>query len=447
VDTKHPKAVQLRTAIMGAYLIKHPLDCSLCDKVDDCCLHKFASRARLYGFTRVAGKRYLQRDLRPLGKKIAIDDAKCILCGRCLKFCHDILGEEILGKIKNERGIDEIRTYPSKNCDGNYSLNLVDVCPAGAIVDIEKNHERPLWALNQTPSISPVSSVGVNTYIVHDGKHVHHIIPRRNDRVNESWMPDSSRELVSIFDPSNRITHAMRSGEKSDIKIAIAFATNKILSQSTGTCILCSGKMSLEDQFILKKFTDIIPTNVYFLKRKSDSDDFLISDDPYPNCAGAEILRLSTEKNTHEDLNQLYADVRNGVYKNIICVYENLFDENPASKIFDGVSITYIGHEKNRTSNVANFAFPVRTIFERTGTFISRDHLAQRFCKAVPPPTKNILECWEILSLIMNTYSHGDTSDYLTIDQIWKDLPQISECFAAIDFASLPSDGIFLKKS
>jgi hypothetical protein len=259
-------------------------------------------------------------------------------------------------------------------------------------------------------------------------------------------MPDSSRELVNILNPNNRVIQVMRSGEKSDIKIAIAFATNKILSQSVGTCILCSGKMTLEDQFILKRFTDVIPTKVYFLRRESKGDGFLISDDPYPNCAGAEILRLATEKNSHKNLNQLYEDVRNGTCKNIICVYEDLFGDNPNSKIFDGIPITYVGYEKNRTSSIANFVFPVKTIFENTGTFINRDHLVQRFFKAIPPPAKNILECWEVLSLLMNTYSYGASSDYLTIDQIWQDLPNASELFTGINFSDLPLNGIFLKK-
>ncbi|MDR2720806.1 MAG: (2Fe-2S)-binding protein, partial [Puniceicoccales bacterium] len=87
VDTEYPQAAKLRRAIINAYLLKHPLDCSLCDKMGGCFLHKFALHTNFRGFTRIIGKQYSQRNLRPLGAKIAIDDDKCILCGRCLKFC------------------------------------------------------------------------------------------------------------------------------------------------------------------------------------------------------------------------------------------------------------------------------------------------------------------------------------------------------------------------
>jgi NADH-quinone oxidoreductase subunit G len=446
VDTEHPQAEKLRQTMTNAYLLKHPLDCSLCDKVGDCFLHKFAQHTNFRGFTRVIGRRYWQRNLRPLGKKIAMDDAKCIFCGRCLKFCTDILGEEILGKMQNERNLDEIGVYPGKNCDGNYSLNLVDICPAGAMVEI-CDYSHLAWNLHHTPSISPESSVGINTYILHDGKRVHRIVPRRNDRVNESWMTDSARNLVDILKPNNRITNVMREGERSDVGIAIAFAVNKILLNKSNTCILCSGKTSLEDQLVLKKFMDTVPVSVYFLRRKGDGDGFLISDDPYPNCTGAQIMRLCTEVNTHEDLSELYDMIRAGTFKNIICIYEDLFADGVDSKIFDDVSIIYIGHENNRTAKIANFAFPVKTIFERTGTFVNRDYLLQKFFKAVPPPSEKIFECWEILALIGNTYYFGESNDYLTTEQIWKDLPYFTEIFKDIDFNGIPPDGILLKKS
>ncbi|MDR3274072.1 MAG: molybdopterin-dependent oxidoreductase [Puniceicoccales bacterium] len=446
VDTDHPQAVKLREAIINIYLLKHPLDCSLCDKVGDCFLHKFALHTNFHGFTRVVGKQYWHRNLRSLGGKIAVDDEKCILCGRCLRFCNDILGEDILGKIKNERNLDEINVYPGKSCDGNYSLNLVDLCPAGALVDKTCDHDQMAWDLRHTPSISPESSTGINTYILHDNRHVHRIISRKNDKINEAWITDSSRSLVNILNPNNRITQVMRGGKRFDVKMAIALAVNGILSSGGNIYILCSGETSLEDQFVLKRFLDVVSANVYFLKRRGQSDGFLVSDEPYPNCAGAQITRLSTEINTHQDLSDLYEMVQSGTCKNIICVYEDLFADPVNSKIFDDVSISYIGYKNNKTAKIANFVFPVKTLFERTGTFVNKDYILQKFFKAVPPPSKNVFECWEILSLLMNTYYYGEKADYLTLDQIWKDLPYIIADFKDVDFHNVPLDGFFLKK-
>ncbi|MDR0715644.1 MAG: (2Fe-2S)-binding protein [Puniceicoccales bacterium] len=279
VNTEHPQAAKLRESIINIYLMKHPLDCSLCDKVGSCFLHKFVLYTNFHGFTRVTGRQYWRRNLRPLGGKIAIDDEKCILCDRCLRFCRDVLGEDILGRIKNDHNLDEINVYPGKSCANNYSLNLVDICPAGALIDQTCYYDKLAWDLQHTPSISPESSVGVNTYILHDGKHVHRIIPRRNDSINESWMPDSARDLVNILRADNRTTQVMRSGEKSDIRMMIAFVVDRIISHSEETYVLCSGETSLEDQFVLKRFLDIIPANLYFLKKQGVGDGFLISNE------------------------------------------------------------------------------------------------------------------------------------------------------------------------
>lgn len=446
IDTEYPQAVKLRETIINMYLLKHPLDCSLCDKVGNCFLHKFASHTKFRGFTRVVGKHYWQRDLKPLGDKISIDHVKCIFCGRCLKFCREILGEDILGKIKNENDIDEVRLYPGKECNNNYSLNLVDICPAGAIIENKRDTDYPEWNLKHTPSIAIESSVGINTYILHDKKHIYRIIPRKNDLINQIWMTDSARNFSNILDINSRITQVQRLRKLSDIRISLAYAVNKLLNNNKGTYVVCSGEMSLEDQFVLKRFLDITFATPYFVKRKGIGDNFLISDDPYPNTTGAIIMRLATEVNTHENLDDLYKYIQKGRCNNVICIYEDLFIDKVDSKIFDDVNIIYIGYKKNRTANIANFVFPVVTVFERTGTFVNKDFILQKFFKAVNPPGKGVLECWEVLSLLLNTYFRGVEDEYLTLQQIWHDLSYTVQIFNNINFKDIPLNGLILKK-
>ena len=128
-------------------------------------------------------------------------------------------------------------------------------------------------------------------------------------------------------------------------------------------------------------------------------------------------------------------------------MYEDLFQDGPPEEIFKDVSVIYIGYKKNSTSSMANFVFPVRTVFERTGTFVNRDHILQKFFKAVNPPRKNIWECWAVLSLIMNTCSQSQKPNYAKIEEIWESLPGFAEIFDGIDFNNIPLDGILLKKN
>ncbi|MDE6431921.1 MAG: hypothetical protein K2L13_00820, partial [Opitutales bacterium] len=373
IDTEFPQAVLWRSTIMDLYLVNHSLDCSNCDKAENCFLRKFAFGSKFHGISELFGTRECQKVRKKLGDKISIDNAQCILCGRCLSFCNDVLGEDILGKIKNEQNIDEINTYPGREFNNNYSLNLVDLCPVGAIINNNRDSAHMAWNLQRTPSVSPESSVGINTYILHDKKHVYRIIPRENEHVNQSWMTDSARELHKILEPQNRIFNVQKSGKTADLKMTLAHAANKILSSNKGIYVVCSGEMSLEDQFVLKRFLDVTSAIPYFVKKTIPGDGFLVSDDPYPNTNGAKMMRLSTEANTHVDLKDLYADISNGKCDNVICVYEDIFDESVDDAQLADVNVTYIGYRRNRTSQIANFVFPVATIFERSGTFINKD--------------------------------------------------------------------------
>ena len=424
IDTKNEQAIELRNAVMSLYLLKHSMDCSLCDKVEDCFFHKFAINNNFRGQTRLQGTKYVDRKLKRLGDRISIDNMQCISCGRCLTFCNEILGEDILGNIRNEQNIPEVSTYPGKEFNNNYSLNLVDLCPVGAIVDnSQKDFDHQIWKLRRTPSISPESSVGINTYVLHNKKHVFRIIPRDNERINQSWMTDSARELYKIQEPANRVIYAQQSGKPAEIRRTLAYASGTFLQNNSGTFIVFSGEMSLEDQFALKRFMDVMVAAPYFVRRTTEGDGFLMSDDPYPNTAGAALLRLSNKENTHPDLKDLYGFVAEGRCTTIISVYEDLFADEPPDGLFDNTKIIYVGYRANRTSDRADFVFPVATIFERTGTFINKDMILQKFYKAVETPRKVILDCWAILALFMHMCYQGDREgEYTQIEQIWNDL-------------------------
>lgn len=446
INTEDLQVKKSREAIIDNYLLSHALDCSLCDKVGDCFLHKFAINTHFRGFTRITGRHYNNRELVQLGDKISIDRAQCTLCGRCLHFCNDVLGEDILGKIKNEENVDVIATYPGRSCNNNYSLNLIDLCPVGAIVANDQDTDHPAWGLQSTPSISPESSVGINTYVLHNSKHVFRIIPRENERINQTWMTDSARELYKIQTRDDRILYPQQSGEKADIILAASRVANTLLQSTRGVYVVFSGEMSMEDQFVLKRFLDVVGANQYFVKRTVPGDGFLISDDPYPNTTGASLMRLSTATNTYPDLSALYELIEKGQCSTIISVYEDIFADSPKDGLFDNVKIIYIGYRKNRTSQVANFVFPVTTIFEKTGTFINKDYILQKFFKAINPPKKAILDCWGILSLLTNCCFQGEDKGYASLGQIWKDMVYVVPELKDIDFKSIPLDGLSLKK-
>ncbi len=57
-----------------------------------------------------------------LGPRIVLDDERCILCSRCIRFTRDIAGDDALGFV--QRGSHSTLThFPGKPFDNNYTLN------------------------------------------------------------------------------------------------------------------------------------------------------------------------------------------------------------------------------------------------------------------------------------------------------------------------------------
>ena len=63
-----------------------------------------------------------------------LDDERCVLCSRCVRFSKEIVDDDVLGFV--DRGSHNVLTvHPDKPLANNYSLNTVDICPVGALTN------------------------------------------------------------------------------------------------------------------------------------------------------------------------------------------------------------------------------------------------------------------------------------------------------------------------
>ena len=102
-----------------------------------------------------------------LGPRIMLDDERCILCTRCIRFTKDIAGDDALG-IVNRGSYNSIAAYPGLKFDNNYSLNTVDVCPVGALTSKDFRFAMRVWELVSTPSVCPGCATGCSSRRRHD---------------------------------------------------------------------------------------------------------------------------------------------------------------------------------------------------------------------------------------------------------------------------------------
>ena len=140
-------------------LINHPLDCPICDQAGECKLQEYSVE---YG---QAASRFVEEKVHKpkhvdLGPRIVLDDERCILCSRCIRFTRDIVGDDALG-IVNRGSHSCLTHYPGKPFDNNYTLNTVDICPVGALTSKDFRFQMRVWFLKETKAVCTSCATGL----------------------------------------------------------------------------------------------------------------------------------------------------------------------------------------------------------------------------------------------------------------------------------------------
>ncbi|MEN5088459.1 2Fe-2S iron-sulfur cluster-binding protein [Sphingobacterium faecium] len=137
-----PDVVEARKAIVEMLLINHPLDCPICDQAGECKLQdlgfEHGSAQTRYEFDRRTFERI------DIGEKIQLHMNRCILCYRCVFVADQITDKRVHGIIG--RGDHaEISTYIQNVIDNDFSGNVIDVCPVGALTDRTFRFKNRVW--------------------------------------------------------------------------------------------------------------------------------------------------------------------------------------------------------------------------------------------------------------------------------------------------------------
>ncbi len=249
IRTNTPLVKGCREGVMEFLLINHPLDCPICDQAGECKLQEQAT-----GYGRGTSRFVEQKNVKPkrtaLGPRVTLDDERCILCSRCIRFCKEIAQDDVLGFV--DRGsYSTLTCYPGRKLENNYSLNTVDICPVGALTSTDFRFKMRVWFLKTAASICTESSVGANTEVWSREGVIYRITPRRNDEVNDAWMADSGRMLYKQVAAENRLTACSVEGRPAEPEVAAKTALG--LLRAGGVAIVGSGRSSVEEQYLTRK--------------------------------------------------------------------------------------------------------------------------------------------------------------------------------------------------
>jgi NADH-quinone oxidoreductase subunit G len=361
-------------------LINHPLDCPICDQAGHCPLqiqsYKYGSEGSRFEFRKVHKPKKVM-----LGPRVMLDAERCINCTRCTRFTDEISKSHQLTII--ERGVRNYPlTPPGVVFDEPYSMNVIDICPVGALTSVDFRFRARIWEMSSTPSITVTNAKGSNCeYWVRDNL-VLRITPRQNRKVNEYWLPDEDRTAYHMFNENRpdgpqvrREGKLMRVGWR-DAYRAAADRLNGV--DRSNVLFLGSAHGTVEDNYLLKRLAEAMGAGapVYIPHvEPGKADEWLVTDDRTPNANGCERLEI------HPVDEALIRSKLEGGEIEAVYVMEDdpigsgLFSEDDLRDI---PVILHHYHTTNKTLAAADVALPAAMVVETVGTYVNVDGRAQR---------------------------------------------------------------------
>ena len=432
---------ECRKGVMEFLLINHPLDCPICDQAGECRLQEF-SMEHGRGISRFIEDKVKKPKRQNIGPRITLDDERCIMCSRCIRFSSEVADDDVLGFT--ERGsYTTLAVHPGKELANNYSLNTVDICPVGALTSNDFRFQMRVWFLKETESFCTKCARGCNVTIGTRENVIYRQTPRDNEHVNSSWMCDQGRLDFHYIGNESRLTEPMLK-EKGRHRIAAwreALETTAIRLRSfspSQIAIIASGRMTNEELFLMKRLalalkTDLIST----VDRVGDADNYLVTSDRNPNTNGAKLI-LGADASA---LPAIRAAVQSGDIKALIVWKENLLAEAGfTAEDLHHLDLLLSGHIlANPTAEAAHVVLPLAATAEKRGSMINATGRLQRLNAAVTPPGQ-AKDDWEVLRDLILAIS-GQNGLY-AIEDVFKQMAAAVPSFNGLNLGKIGPQGV-----
>ncbi len=389
-----------REGVMEFLLINHPLDCPICDQAGECSLQQFAVEHG-NGASRFEENKVKKPKNVDIGPRIRLDDERCIMCSRCIRFMDEVADDPVLGFT--DRGTHTtLSVHPGRKLDNNYGLNTVDICPVGALTSNDFRFQMRVWFLKETPSIDVNCGTGCNTTIWTRGNEVFRITPRENNEVNSAWMPDSHRLAFHEIHGEHRLTAPLTRSSGNHVATPMAQAIKEAAVgfaglSGTEIAIVASARSTNEELFLIRKIKEALGTeNLVLIARNGESDGKLISADRNPNTTGAKLVL--GEDNPFAKYDAIKSGIASGQIKAALIVGEDLTESGYEAEELSNLShLVVLNILSNATAGKAHVVLPGASFAEKRGSMVNVTGRLQRLNRAILPPGEAAPD-WEILA-------------------------------------------------
>ena len=440
--TNSPLVEDCRKGVMEFLLINHPLDCPICDKAGECRLQEFAVEFG-HGGSNFLEEKVKKPKRQDIGKHIVLDDERCILCSRCVRFMQEVAHDDVLGFV--DRGSHTTLTvHEGQRLDSNYSLNTVDICPVGALTSKDFRFKMRVWFLRETKSLCTSCGTGCNTIIGARENEIIRQTPRQNDAVNSYWMCDHGRlNYAYLYRQDRLVQPQLRENgrlQKSTWPRVIQQVAEKLSTLPRGeTAMIASSRMTNEELWLAGKVARHLGITLHdVVARPQTADGILVSNDGNPNTAGAQLLGI-----THADPGarapEMATAVRDGTVKALLC-----FGEDPRhyglteAELARLDLVVCLDILPNTATKLATAVLPGAGFAEKRGSMVNVQGRIQRLNRATQPPGQ-ARDDWEILCDLLRALG-ADAPQ--TLEGVFKEMTATVPAFSGLTLAKLGEQGV-----
>jgi NADH-quinone oxidoreductase subunit G len=440
VTTQSESVKRTQRAVLEFILLNHPVDCPICDQAGECVLqdhYRDYSRTPSRLFTHKVHK----AKAKPLGPTIMLDAERCILCTRCVRFTHEITKTGELD-VMNRGEHSEITTFPGKTLDNPYSLNVVDICPVGALTSKDFRFRRRVWLLEGTRSVCTECSRGCNLRIDAHKSEVERVVPAFNPKVNDWWLCDHGR-LSFGTERAPRVTEVSdRTGEGIDTAREAADAMATELRDAAGrSAIVLTPALTVEEAWVAVRLARAVGARLFLGGRTEtgDSDALLVRADKNPNRKG---VLLVCGDSPPEPLSRFVQAASKGeIAAALVFGAEHAWPDGWEAALGKIRRLGVIGEIHTPLTDRAHLVLPGAPPTMRTGVLVNELGRAQLLRRAVRlDPAGVVYPPWRIAKRMLATL--GDPLDFKTEADLFAAVAAAVPAFGGMDHDAIGDYGL-----
>lgn len=258
VRTRSEKAEAGRAMVIELLLVNHPLDCPICDKGGECDLQDY-EMAYGRGMSDVADPKNRKPKAVDLGPTIVLDEERCIVCQRCVRF-DDIVVRDKQLVVKDRGHRDIIATASGKPYRHHFTGNVTELCPVGALTSKAYRFKSRPWDLNRTETSCTQCSVGCRQMVdIRYGKPLRTMTVAEDDQISDGWLCDRGRYNIGFYESPDRLLQPLYKSDGRFIQVTWedafdlwATALRRSAAQSRAIGAIGGGRLTNEEAYVVQ---------------------------------------------------------------------------------------------------------------------------------------------------------------------------------------------------